>query len=68
MFTKFDALEDKAFGELEREGLPHQDAVAHSAARAMADFEERHLSYLYEQKYPPKGHVFARLYTRLTRA
>ena len=60
MFTKFDALEDKAYGELEYEGVSHSDAVAQAPARAVANFENKYLHHLYRKRYPPKGHVYLR--------
>ena len=60
MFTKFDALEDKAYGELEKAGFSHEEAVAEAPARAITNFENQHLRDLYERKYPPGGHVYLR--------
>ena len=60
IFTKFDALEDIAYGDLEYEGFSHDDAVARAPTRAMADFEKRHIPELYKQEYPPRGHVYLR--------
>jgi hypothetical protein len=60
MFTKFDALEDKAYGELEEAGFSHDEAVAEAPARAVTNFENQHLRDLYERKYPPGGHVYLR--------
>ncbi|KIM77679.1 hypothetical protein PILCRDRAFT_76386 [Piloderma croceum F 1598] len=59
LFTKFDALEDKAYGDLAKH-YPHEDAVAQAPARAVADFENQHLPRVYRLKYPPKGHVYLR--------
>ena len=59
IFTKFDALEDKAYGDLAKH-YPHEDAVAQAPARAVADFENQHLPRVYGLKYPPKGHVYLR--------
>jgi len=60
IFTKFDALEDKAYGDLEEEGASEEDAVAQAPARAVADFEEMYLPELYRREYPPRGHVYLR--------
>jgi len=60
IFTKFDALEDVAYGKLKNEGVVHNDAVKQTADRAVADFERDYLSALYKVKYPPKGHVYLR--------
>jgi hypothetical protein len=60
IFTRFDALEDKAYGDLEAEDCSHLDAVAQAPARAVADFEAQHLPLVYGQKYTPKGYVYLR--------
>jgi len=60
IFTKFDALEDKAYGDLEEEEFSHEKAVALAPARAVANFENQHLHDLYRRKYPPGGHVYLR--------
>ena len=60
IFTKFDALDDKAFDDLERAGVSWADAKEQAPFRAAADFDKVHLGRLYERKYPPKGHIFLR--------
>jgi hypothetical protein len=60
IFTKFDALDDKAFDDLERAGVSFVDAKQQAALRAVADFEKVHLGRLYERRYPPKDHVYLR--------
>ena len=65
IFTKFDALEVKAYSELkdELEGEPEttrKGAIARAPARAVADFQKNYLPDLYERKYPPRRHVYLR--------
>jgi len=60
MFTKFDALEDVAYGKLKNEGLAHNNAVEQTAARAVADFEKDYLPVLEQMNHPPKGSVYLR--------
>jgi hypothetical protein len=60
MFTKFDALEDVAYGKLIKEGIPSADAVKLTADRAVADFEREYLPLFRKLKFPPKGHVYLR--------
>ena len=60
IFTKFDALEDVAYGKLTSEGIPPADAVKQTADRAVADFEREYLSVFDELKFPPKGRVYLR--------
>ena len=60
IFTKFDALEDVAYGKLTSEGIPPADAVKQTADRAVADFEREYSSVLDELKFPPKGRVYLR--------
>jgi hypothetical protein len=60
IFTKFDALEDVAYGKLIKEGYPAQDAVGQTADRAVADFEREYLPLFRELEFPPKGYVYLR--------
>lgn len=60
IFTKFDALDDKAFDDLEKEGVSWEEAKRQAPLRAVADFEELYLGRLYKRQYPPKGHVYLR--------
>lgn len=60
IFTKFDALEDIAYGKLKNEDVPHDDAIKQTADRALVDFERDYLPVLNELKYPPKGRVYLR--------
>ena len=60
IFTKFDALEDVAYGKLTNEGIPPADAVKQTADRAVADFEREYLPVFHELKFPPKGRVYLR--------
>lgn len=63
VLTKFDALDTKAFVELEDpEGdyqLSWEDAQMQAPRHAEANFEP-HLKFMYEKKFPPKGHVLLR--------
>ncbi|KAG8833473.1 hypothetical protein FRC17_010648 [Serendipita sp. 399] len=58
IFTKFDALEDKAFGELTDEGKSENEAKEFASERAVTTFEQAYLKLLYGQPYPPKAHVY----------
>lgn len=58
IFTKFDALYDKAFDDLEKEGVAWVDAKKQAPRRAVINFEAVYLDQLYERKYPPKDHVY----------
>lgn len=69
IFTKFDALEDAAFGNLINEGISSEDAWKQAPARAIADFEKGYLGDLYGVRYPPKGHICLRgmvFYSRMS--
>ncbi|KAF8797463.1 hypothetical protein BYT27DRAFT_7204554 [Phlegmacium glaucopus] len=60
IFTKFDALEDVAYGKLTKEGILPADAVKQTTDRAVADFEKEYLPIFQELDFPPKGHVYLR--------
>ena len=60
IFSKFDALEDVAYGKLKKEGIPHADAVKQTGDRAVADFERDYLPVFDGMKFPPKGRVYLR--------
>ena len=60
IFTKFDALEDVAYGKLTKEGVSQDDAVKQTADRAVADFERQYLPLFENLKFPPKGRVYLR--------
>lgn len=60
LFTKFDALDTKAFSALKKEGLAREDAKRQCPPRAEADFENENLGRFYNKKHPPKGHVYLR--------
>lgn len=60
VFTKFDALDNKAFGILRKENLSRADAKREAPKRAAADFEKSHLPLLYAKSYPPRNHVCLR--------
>jgi hypothetical protein len=60
IFTKFDALDNKAFAALRKEKLSRADAKREAPGRATAEFERMHLDTLYAKPYPPKGHTHLR--------
>ena len=60
IFTKFDALEDVAYGKLINEGIPPADAVKRTADRAVTDFEIEYLPMFRTVTFPPKGYVYLR--------
>ncbi|KZP05821.1 hypothetical protein FIBSPDRAFT_716362, partial [Athelia psychrophila] len=61
IFTKFDAMDDKAFTELTRSGVSTADAKVQAPGHAAAMFEIGDLKdKLYGMKYPPKHHVLLR--------
>ncbi|KAF8805967.1 era-like GTP-binding protein [Phlegmacium glaucopus] len=61
IFTKFDALEDVAYGKLTKEGILPADAVKQTADRAVTDFEKEYLPIFHKLKFPPKGYVYLRV-------
>jgi len=60
IFTKFDAQDDKAYSNLETEGIPWADAIKQAPGRAVADFENVYLGLIYGKQYPPKAHIYLR--------
>ncbi|KIM30902.1 hypothetical protein M408DRAFT_321887 [Serendipita vermifera MAFF 305830] len=60
VFTKFDALDNKAFAILREKNLPRADARKGAPGYAITDFEQRHLNSFYDRPYPPKAHVYLR--------
>ncbi|KZP04581.1 hypothetical protein FIBSPDRAFT_1054588 [Athelia psychrophila] len=60
IFTKFDAMDDKAFGELTRSGVPMDDARMQAPDHAKVMFDRDLRDILSEMKYPPKSHVLLR--------
>lgn len=60
VFTKFDALDDKAFESLEEEGVEWDIAVVRAPLRAAADFEKTHLERLINFRFPPKDYLYLR--------
>jgi hypothetical protein len=59
VFTKFDALERKAYQALLDENSSRENAKAQALHRAVADFKP-HLDGLYKRPYPPRSHVYLR--------
>ncbi|KZP25588.1 hypothetical protein FIBSPDRAFT_687362, partial [Athelia psychrophila] len=60
LFTKFDAMDDKAFTELRRSGVSTADARVQAPGHAVQMFERDLRDVLYGMKYPPKSHVLLR--------
>ncbi|KZP07221.1 hypothetical protein FIBSPDRAFT_841461 [Athelia psychrophila] len=60
IFTKFDAMDDKAFGELIEQGLSIDEARARAPDHAAVMFERDLKDVLYGMKHPPKSHVLLR--------
>ncbi|KAF7969975.1 hypothetical protein HWV62_25460 [Athelia sp. TMB] len=57
IFTKFDAMDDKAFAELLKQGASDDEARVQAPNHAVALFDQDIKHFLYETKYPPKGHI-----------
>lgn len=60
IFTKFDAMDDKAFTELIESGKSVDDARVQAADHAVVMFERDLRDVLDGMKYPPKAHLFLR--------
>ena len=60
LFTKFDAMDDKAFSELLRKGVREQDARLQASGYALEMFERDIKGVIYGSTFPPKGHVLLR--------
>lgn len=60
IFTKFDAMDDKAFSELTRSGMSIDDAKVQAPGHAVMMFDRDLRDVLYGMKYPPKNHVLLR--------
>ncbi|KIM19794.1 hypothetical protein M408DRAFT_334266 [Serendipita vermifera MAFF 305830] len=60
VFTKFDALDDKAYDTLRKNNLSRSDARKEAPKHAVIEFEQRHLNSFYTKPYPPKRHVYLR--------
>ncbi|KZP30056.1 hypothetical protein FIBSPDRAFT_815256 [Athelia psychrophila] len=60
IFTKFDAMDIKAFGELKRSGVLEDDARVQAPDHAKVMFDRDLKDVLYGMKYPPKSHVLLR--------
>ena len=57
VFTKFDALEKKAYQDLLDEDCPREEAKTKALQHALANFQQ-HSEDLYKRPYPPKSHVY----------
>jgi hypothetical protein len=61
VFTKFDALDDEAYGVLKDEGLLPDEALIQAPTRAMKDFQNNSNDLpLFKSHYPPKASVILR--------
>ncbi|KAG8749005.1 hypothetical protein FRC14_001770 [Serendipita sp. 396] len=60
IFTKFDALDTKAFTALRKGGKSTTEAEKLALQHAVASFEVVHLKTVYTLAYPPKDHVYQR--------
>ncbi|KZP09927.1 hypothetical protein FIBSPDRAFT_690900, partial [Athelia psychrophila] len=60
LFTKFDAMDDKAFAELKKSGVSTADARVQAPGHAVGMFERDLRDVIYGMKYPPKSHVLLR--------
>jgi hypothetical protein len=60
IFTKFDALDNKAYRALRQEGCSWKVAKTGAPQRAILDFERDHLGILTKLRYPPKDYVYLR--------
>ena len=60
IITKFDAMDDKAFMKLRKEGLTRDEARDKAPRHAVTIFGQEIKDILYKYKYPPKGHVLLR--------
>ncbi|KZP32298.1 hypothetical protein FIBSPDRAFT_812576 [Athelia psychrophila] len=60
IFTKFDAMDDKAFSELTKLGMSTDEARVQAPGHAVMMFERDLRGMLYGMKYPPKNHVLLR--------
>ena len=59
VFTKFDALEKKAYQALRDNNCSWEEAKAQALDHAVAGFKP-HLEGLYKRPYPPKSHAYLR--------
>ena len=57
VFTKFDALEKKAYQDLLDVDCPQEEAKTKASQHAIANFKQ-HLEDLYKRPYPLKNHVY----------
>ncbi|KZP27984.1 hypothetical protein FIBSPDRAFT_1039950 [Athelia psychrophila] len=60
IFTKFDAMDDKAFAELTSSNLSTDEARVQAPRHAKVMFDRDLRDVLYGMKYPPKNHVLLR--------
>ncbi|KAG9055297.1 hypothetical protein FS842_002550 [Serendipita sp. 407] len=60
IFTKFDALDNRAFNKLKKEGKSRRESRELATQRAVVDFEAIYLKMMYKYTHPPKAHVYLR--------
>ncbi|KAG8869538.1 hypothetical protein FRC20_001286 [Serendipita sp. 405] len=60
IFTKFDALDNRAFNKLKKEGKSRRESRELATQRAVIDFEAIYLKMMYKYTHPPKAHVYLR--------
>lgn len=60
IFTKFDAMDDKAFAELAKSGRTDDEARVQAPSHAVAIFDRDLRDIVYGMKYPPRSHVLLR--------
>ncbi|KIM30905.1 hypothetical protein M408DRAFT_65389 [Serendipita vermifera MAFF 305830] len=60
MFTKFDALDNKAFAVLRERRLSRADARKEAPKHAITEFEQHRLNSFYDKTFPPRAHVYLR--------
>ncbi|KAG8824272.1 hypothetical protein FRC19_002104 [Serendipita sp. 401] len=60
IFTKFDALDNRAFNKLKKEGKSRRESRELATQRAVIDFEAIYLKMIYKYAHPPKAHVYLR--------
>ena len=57
IFTKFDALEDKCYSKLRKEGKSHEEASIQVPGLANKTFQDEYLPRVLGAKFPPKTYV-----------
>ena len=60
LFTKADMLEAQTMEDLVNAGMNVEDAAMKAPEESVARFQKNFGQQLYNEKYPPKGHVYFR--------